>query len=66
MTIARDGADKLEVQLRLHKALADLSGRGDPPFRAAARTQQLHALEEAERGLHFERDRQRVREIAGA
>jgi hypothetical protein len=26
--------------------------------------QRLHALEEAERGLHFEREKQRVREIA--
>lgn len=66
MTIARDGADKLEVQLRLHKALVDLSGRGDLPFREAARMQRLHALEEAERGLHFEREKQRVREIARA
>jgi uncharacterized membrane protein len=66
MTIARDGADKVEVQLRLQKTLADLSHRGEPAFRAAAERQRRLALEEAERSLRFDREKERVRDVAGA
>ena len=61
MMIARDGADRLEVQLRVQKALRNLSEIGDPAFKAAAVSRSLQSLGEAERGLHFVAELERVR-----
>lgn len=61
MMIARDGADRLEVQLRVQKALRNLSEIGDPAFKAAAVSRSLQSLSEAERGLHFVAELERVR-----
>jgi len=62
--IARDGADRAEVQIRLQKTLEALSHAGEPGFRLAARMQARDALARAEATLGFEPDRQRVRDAA--
>jgi uncharacterized membrane protein len=62
MTIARDGAAQVEVQLRLQKCLAALSRLGTEEFRAAARRQSLLALSRAEKALPIEVDFQRLRD----
>lgn len=61
MTIARDGAAQIEVQLRLQKSLAALSRLGSAEFRAAARRQSLLALSRAEKALPIDADFQRLR-----
>ncbi len=61
MTIARDGAAQIEVQLRLQKSLAALSRLGSAEFRAAAGRQSLLALSRAEKALPIDADFQRLR-----
>jgi uncharacterized membrane protein len=61
MTIARDGAAQVEVQLRLQKCLASLSRMGSGDFRAAARCQAALALSRAEKALPIDADLQRLR-----
>lgn len=65
MTIARDGAAQVEVQLRLQKSLAALGRLGSGEFRAAARRQALLALSRAEKALPIEADLQRLRSDMG-
>lgn len=65
MTIARDGAAQVEVQLRLQKSLAALGRLGSAEFRAAARRQALLALSRAEKALPIEADLQRLRSDMG-
>ncbi|THV13448.1 DUF2254 domain-containing protein [Rhizobium rhizophilum] len=62
MTIARDGAAQVEVQLRLQKSLAALIRRGSEDFRAAARRQAALALSRAEKALPIAADVQRLRD----
>lgn len=62
--IARDGAARIEVQLRLRKALLALARMGDAAFQAAARHQAQLALERAESALATEHDRARLRALA--
>ena len=62
--IARDGADRLEIQLRLQKALGNLAKIGPQEFRDAAHLQARLSLEQAEFGLRFEREKERVRQAA--
>lgn len=62
MTIARDGAAQVEVQLRLQKSLAALARLGGADFRAAARRQAALALSRAEKALPIEADLQRLRD----
>jgi uncharacterized membrane protein len=62
--IARDGADRAEVQIRLQKALEALANVGEPAFRLAARQQARNALARADAALGYEPDRQRVRAAA--
>lgn len=64
MTIARDGAAQVEVQLRLQKSLAALARLGGEDFRAAARRQAALALSRAEKVLD-EADLQRLRTDPG-
>ena len=66
MSIARDGAAQVEVQLRLQKCLAALSRLGNGEFRAAARRQANLALSRAEKALPIEADVQRLRGDLGA
>lgn len=65
MTIARDGATQVEVQLRLQKCLAALSRLGSEEFRAASRRQSLLALSRAEKALPIKADFQRLRDDMG-
>lgn len=60
MTVARDGAQQVEVQLRLQKSLAALARLGDADFRAAAAHQSALALSRAEKALS-DADLQRLR-----
>ncbi|THV25183.1 DUF2254 domain-containing protein [Peteryoungia ipomoeae] len=62
MTIARDGAQQVEVQLRLQKCLAVLAETGDAAFRAAARRQSMLAHQRAAKALPIEADLQRLRD----
>lgn len=62
MTIARDGAAQVEVQLRLQKSLAALARLGGSDFRAAARRQAALALSRAEKALPIEADLKRLRD----
>lgn len=64
MTIARDGAAQVEVQLRLQKSLAALARLGGEDFQAAARRQAALALSRAEKVLD-EADLQRLRTDPG-
>lgn len=64
MTIARDGAAQVEVQLRLQKSLAALARLGGEDFQAAARRQAALALSRAEKALN-EADLQRLRTDPG-
>lgn len=65
MTIARDGAAQVEVQLRLQKSLAALTRLGSADFRAAARRQAALAMSRAEKALPIEADFQRLRNDLG-
>ncbi len=62
MTIARDGAAQVEVQLRLQKSLAALARLGGADFRTAARRQAALALSRAEKALPIEADLKRLRD----
>lgn len=62
--IARDGADKLEVGIRLQKALLALARTGDVRFVACAQHHSRQALQRALEALTLEDDRQRLRELA--
>lgn len=61
-SIARDGAHMVEVQIRLHKALAALAQISEP-FRQNAVRHSQAALARAEAVLTFEGDKQRLREL---
>ncbi len=61
--IARDGAARLEVQLRLQAELLALSAFGDAAFKAAARRQSDEALARAESGLAFDADKEVLRKF---
>lgn len=66
MTIARDGAAQVEVQLRLQKSLAALGRTGSKEFRAAAQRQAALALSRAEKAMPNEADFKRLRkDLAG-
>lgn len=62
MTIARDGAHQVEVQLRLQKCLAVLAETGDADFRAAAKRQANLAFRRAEQALPIKEDLRRLRD----
>lgn len=62
MLVARDGAGKIEIQLRLQKALAALARCGGDDVRDAARHQWRLARERADAALTLEADRARLRE----
>lgn len=62
--IARDGAGVVEVQVRLHKALAALARTGDPRFIENARRQSQQALERAAMAMDFPNDIGRARAAA--
>ncbi|MBB3810168.1 DUF2254 domain-containing protein [Pseudochelatococcus contaminans] len=64
MLLARDGAEHVEVQIRLQKSLGALARTGDSDFREAALQQAGLALSRAEAGLSLDFDKQRVREAA--
>ena len=61
--LARDGAEKIEVQLRLRKALQALARQGGDTFADAARQQAQIALARAEEVLTQEHERVRLRAI---
>lgn len=65
LTMARDGAGQIEVQLRLRKTLDALMGIGDAAWRAAVRHQADVALARAEAALTLEADRSRLRQLVG-
>lgn len=56
MAIARDGAGKVEVMIRLQKALAALHATGNDAMREAAVRQSRLAMERAERALPLRSD----------
>lgn len=62
--IARDGAQMVEIGIRLQKTLQVLAGLGDRRFAEAALACSRLALERAEQALPLEHDRVRVREAA--
>lgn len=62
--IARDGADKLEVGIRLQKALLALARTGDERFVACAKHHSRQALARALEALTLEDDRQQLRVLA--
>ena len=62
--IARDGAALVEVQMRLQKALADLSRINPAAFGRAAAQASAEALARAEAALSIEADKQILRELA--
>ena len=64
--VARDGAGKLEVALRLQEALARLARSGDAELAEAARRMSAHALDHAEAALALEDERGRLRRAAAA
>lgn len=62
--IARDGADKLEVQVRLQKGLRAIAAAGDPEMAAAATASSALALRRAEIALTLDEDKQILRKLA--
>ncbi|MDQ3511982.1 MAG: DUF2254 domain-containing protein [Pseudomonadota bacterium] len=62
--IARDGADKLEVGIRLQKGLLALAQTGDERFLKCAQHHSRQALQRALAVLTLEDDRQLLRELA--
>lgn len=62
--IARDGADKLEVGIRLQKGLLALARTGDARFIECAQHQSRQALQRALAVLTLEDDRQQLRVLA--
>lgn len=63
MVLARDGANMIEVQLRLQKSLAALQRQGSESFRAAAATQSGLALERSVEIMTCNADRQRLQRL---
>jgi uncharacterized membrane protein len=63
MTLARDGAGLIEVQLRLQKALLALARVGNESFRNAVLQQSHMALDRAEAAMTLEADKQRLRAV---
>lgn len=64
MPIARDGASLVEVCLRLQKVLRTLAAFDDHRYAQNASRHSIDALARAEKGLVFEGDLTRVREVA--
>lgn len=62
LLLARDGADKIEVQIRLQKALRALARMGMADFRAAALAQAALAESRAMAALPHDADKERLRE----
>jgi uncharacterized membrane protein len=62
--IARDGADNVEVHIRLQKALFTLATRGSPQMRDAALRHSALALVRAEATLIVEEDKETLRQHA--
>jgi uncharacterized membrane protein len=60
--IARDGAEMIEVQLRLQKALMALAELGDTTFKECARGQSRLALSRAEEAMSSAQDKTRLRD----
>jgi uncharacterized membrane protein len=60
LPLARDGAARVEVALRLQKAMAMLAGVEHPEVQAAARATAASALERSRSQLVFPADRQRL------
>jgi uncharacterized membrane protein len=63
MSLARDGAGLIEVQLRLQKALLALARLGSESFRSAALQQSRMALDRAESVMTLEADKLRLRAL---
>lgn len=59
--MARDGADSLEVQLRLQKSLCVMADLGDEEFHAAARHMSDLAWQHANKAMSLKEDRDRLR-----
>ncbi|MGL4280514.1 MAG: DUF2254 family protein, partial [Albidovulum sp.] len=64
--IARDGAEKVEVQDRLQRAFATLIAQGDNALAEAARDAARRAADLAEVSLKLSEDRARIRAMAAA
>lgn len=64
VTIGRDGAGLVEVQIRLQKAFAALARSGDARFAVEAARHSAMALTRAEAAMSLEQDLLRVREAA--
>ncbi len=64
--IARDGADKVEVQIAVQEGVSRLARRGTAETRDAARALSADALARAESGLVLDAERARVRKAADA
>ena len=63
--IARDGADKIEVALRLRDALGRIAQSPDPALAEAARDMTARAEGYADAALPLDSERQRLRETTG-
>ncbi|NDV01731.1 DUF2254 domain-containing protein [Pseudoroseicyclus tamaricis] len=64
--IARDGADKLEVQLRVQDLLTGLMAHSDEAMAVAARRVAIREYCRAMQSMTFEPDRARLRAVANA
>lgn len=64
--IARDGANLIEVQIRLQKALHALAQVGDETFHACAHAQSRLALERALEAMTSEQDKARIKKTVDA
>lgn len=62
--IARDGADKFEVQVRLQKALSALSGLDAEPLRIEAQRLSRQALAYSDSALALDQEKRRLEHIA--
>ncbi|CUH40129.1 hypothetical protein JSE7799_02859 [Jannaschia seosinensis] len=62
--IARDGADLVEIQMAVQRALGILAYHADPDMRQAARNVSARALARSDKTLLLEEDRKRVRDLA--
>jgi len=62
--IARDGAEKVEIQDRLQRAFATLAHQGDRTLADAARDASRRAASLAEEALKLPEDRARIRAMA--
>ena len=63
--IARDGAARIDVQLRLHKAMQALTALA-PVFAGPAQRLGREALALAEHAMVLELDKERVRKLAAS